>query len=203
MTEELRTYDDVPSTPFDGNVKTILVSHLADPTSPTVAELNAGLDISRYLPPGGLEDSVDQATISDQRETDIVDRQAPGRKTVSLSIRGIDNTNATNPDALNELAEALREGSRWFVVRRIGKNWQAPFTTEDKVRMIRFTTGSRTPGTPAANDPVTSTWATFADMLADNVRPSASIDHEPPVAAADFALVTADDTWPSDNSQDA
>ena len=61
---------NLPSTPADGNIKTVLVPAVADLDTPTLAEANAitGIDISCYLTSGGYAFGLDQATIADERE---------------------------------------------------------------------------------------------------------------------------------------
>jgi len=152
---------DIPSTPADGNIKTVLVPTVANLAAPTVAEANAetAIDISCYLTPGGFALTVDQATITDERECDTITRGAPGRKTPSLGITGIDNTNSPVDD--NALAEALTEGSGWVAIRRRGKAHTAPFVASDVVSVTEFTTGLRADVAAETNSVIRSTWSTF------------------------------------------
>ena len=62
----------IPSTPADGNIKTVLVPTVANLAAPTKAEATAAtaIDISCYLTAGGFALTVDQATITDERECD-------------------------------------------------------------------------------------------------------------------------------------
>ncbi len=153
----------IPSTPADGAVKTVLVPAVADMSAPKVTELTAAtvVDISCYLTPGGLAWSVDQATIDDPRECDRVTRGAPGRKTPSLSITGIDNTNSTIDD--NALAETMTEGETLYVVRRRGKDFEDPFASGDVVTVIEFRVGARSEVAVEANSVLRSTWACFVN----------------------------------------
>lgn len=152
---------DIPSTPADGNIKTVLVPTVANLAAPTVAIANGGtaIDISCYLTPGGFALTVDQATITDERECDRLTRGAPGRKTPSLAITGIDNTNSASTD--NELAEALTEGSTWVAIRRRGKPFDEDFEASDVVSVTEFTVGVRGEVPAEANSVLRSTWSTF------------------------------------------
>jgi hypothetical protein len=154
---------NIPSTPADGNIKTVLVPAVANLSAPTVAEATAvtAVDISCYLTPGGFAITVDQATITDERECDTITRNAPGRKTPTLSITGIDNTNSAVTD--NELADALTEGSRWIALRRRGKAHDAPFVASDVVTATEFVVGVRSEVAAEANSVLRSMWATFVD----------------------------------------
>lgn len=153
---------NLPSTPADGNILTLLVPAIADLAAPTVAELTAGtvVDISCYLTPGGFNIAAEQATITDERECDVITRGAPGRKTPTLDVTGIDNTN--NPDVTdNALAESLTEGSVWYGVRRRGKPHTDAPVAGDVVTIVAFTTGGRAEVAAEANSVIRSIWSTF------------------------------------------
>ncbi len=152
---------NIPSTPADGNIKTVLVPAVADMKAPKIAEITAvsAKDISCYLTAGGFAFTADQAQISDERECDTVVRAAPGRVTPSLAITGIDNTNSTITD--NDLALALTNGSTWFSIRRRGKAFNTELAVGDKVQVVQFRVGSRSEVPAEANSVLRSTWATF------------------------------------------
>ena len=154
---------NIPSTPADGNIKTVLVPTVADLSAPTLDELAAptAIDISCYLVAGGFALTVDQATITDERECDTITRGAPGRKTPTLEITGIDNTNSTVED--NDLAEALIEGSKWVAVRRRGKAHDAPFEAGDVVSVTEFTVGLGSEVAAEANSVLRTLWRTFVN----------------------------------------
>ncbi|GAB3166606.1 hypothetical protein GCM10027059_25810 [Myceligenerans halotolerans] len=154
---------DIPSTPADGNIKTVLVPAIADITAPTVAELTAvtAVEISCYLTPGGYAFQIEQATITDERECDTITRAKPGRKTPTLQITGIDNTNSASPD--NELADALTEGSHWFAARRRGKAFDDAFAAADVVAITEFDVGVNSEVAADANTVLRSLWNTFVE----------------------------------------
>lgn len=154
---------DIPSTPADGNIKTVLVTALANPAAPKLTELTGGTvtDISCYLTPGGFALTTDQATITDERECSTEVFGQPGRKTYSLSITGIDNTNSDNEADSNELVDALVEGQQLYAVRRRGKAFDAPFATGDKVSVIPFKAGVKSEVAAEANSVLRSMWSSF------------------------------------------
>lgn len=156
---------NIPSTPADGNIKTVLVPAVADLDSPTIIVANGGtaIDISCFLTPGGFALTVDQATTTDERECDTIVRGAPGRKTPALTITGIDNTNSTVTD--NDLAEALTEGSTWVALRRRGKAHTAAFVVGDVVTATEFTVGVRSEVAAEANSVLRSVWSTFINAF--------------------------------------
>lgn len=154
---------DIPSTPADGNIKTLLVQAIADTASPTVAELTAGtvVDISCYLTAGGFALSTDQATITDERECSTEVFGKPGRKTYTLTLTGIDNTNSANQGDMNEMVDALVEGAELYVVRRRGKSHSTDITAGDKVTVIPIQAGVKTEVAAEANSVLRSLWNAF------------------------------------------
>lgn len=152
---------DIPSTPADGNIKTVLVAAIADPAAPTVTELTGGseVEISCYLTPGGFAFQIEQATITDERECDTITRAEPGRKTPTLQITGIDNTNSVVTD--NALAEAMVEGQTWYAVRRRGKAFDAAFAADDVVAVTEFKVGVASEVAADANSTTRTMWPTF------------------------------------------
>lgn len=155
---------NLPSTPADGNVQTVLVPAVEDLAAPTVSEATAvtAVDISCYLTAGGFALTIDQATISDERECDTIVRQAPGRSSASLELTVIDNTNSTNVDALNEALEALTEGSSWVVLRRRGLPHTQVLAADDQLSFAgRLTIGKRREVQSEANSVLRSTVSAF------------------------------------------
>lgn len=162
---------NIPSTPADGNVKTVLVLAIANTKIPKLTEISAvsTVDISCYLTSGGFAFTSDQATIADERECTTQVFGQPGRKTKSLAITGIDNTNTALEAAYNELADTLVEGQDIFAVRRRGKAFDAPFAVGDKVTVIPFKPGEKAEVAPEANSVQRSMWPCFitADVQTD------------------------------------
>lgn len=156
---------NLPSTPADGNILTVLVPTVADLDSPTLTEVTAPTaeDISCYLTAGGFALTVDQATITDERECDTIVRNAPGRKTVTLSITGIDNTNTSYAATDNALVDALTEGSKWVAIRRRGLPHTTALTAGDIVSVTSFTVGVRSEVPAEANSVLRSVWNCFVD----------------------------------------
>lgn len=154
---------DIPSTPADGNIRTVIIPAIADTSAPTLDELNApsAVDISCYLTPGGFALSTDQATVSDERECSTEVFGQPGRKTSTLSITGIDNTNSANEGDANDLADAMVEGTQLYAVRRRGKAFDAPWAEGDKVTVVPFKPGQKAEVAAEANSVLRSTWPAF------------------------------------------
>lgn len=154
---------DIPSTPSDGSIRTVLVAALADPGAPAVAELTAGTtaDISCYLTPGGFAGTTDQATVPDPRECSTEEFGQPGRKTRSLSITGIDNTNSANDVAFNLLVDTMVEGVAIFAVRRRGIPFDTAWASGQVVDVWPFKPGVKQEVAAEANSVQRSTWTCF------------------------------------------
>jgi len=152
---------DVPSTPADGNIATWLVPTVADTTAPTVTEIAAGVDVSCYLTPDGFSLTIDQATISDERLCSTETFAQPGRKSYTLTLTGIDNTNSPNEATDNELVDTLVEGTEMYLVRRRGVPFDQEIAADDKVTVIPFKPGVKQDVAPEANSVIRSTWTGF------------------------------------------
>ncbi len=154
----------IPSTPADGNVRTdILTVEPADLTALTLSELTAGsvAQISLYLVPGGFAGTTQQATIADPREPSTEDFGQPGRKTRSLSITGIDNTNSVNDASFNLLVDTMTEDAPRWAVRRRGIAWDTPWAAGQEYEAWPFKPGVRQEVVAAANETQRSTWSCF------------------------------------------
>jgi len=151
----------IPSTPADGNIRTVIVTTVVDPYNPTAAELNAGVDISCYLTPGGFALTTDQGTITDERECSTQTFGAPGRKTYGLTITGIDNTNSTNATEYNELVEALPEGAQRYAYRRRGLPYETAFAAAQETTVVPFVAGVKGEVASEANSVLRSVWTSF------------------------------------------
>ena len=132
---------EIPSTPYDGNVRATLVPSIADVTKPKVTELTAGIDISCYLTGDGLAISVDQAVITDERLCSTSTFEKRGRKTHSVDVTYIDNTNSVAHAAFNEAREALDEGSVHYLVTRRNLPYETPEAASQIVRVYPIEAG--------------------------------------------------------------
>lgn len=157
---------EIPSTPADGNVKVVWVPAIADTLAPTLAELNApeAVDVSCYLTGDGWTPGKEQATISDPRLCSRQEFGKPGRKTPSLSVTVIDNTNTEDP---NDAIETLVENARGYFVERRGIAYEEDFAADQKVDVYPVTCGEKQSVAPEANSVIRSTIPMF---IASDVR---------------------------------
>jgi len=189
---------DIPSTPADGNVRVTLVSALANPLVPTVAELTAGsaVDISCYLTAGGWVPTQDQATISDDRLCSSQVFGQPGRKTLGLTLTVIDNTNSANAATYNKAVDALIEGTQLTAIYRPGIPYETAFAAGQKVTPWPFKPGMKNELPPEANSVIKAEYQTFVTgnvvraVAVAGTAPVPTIVSALPSAAAAGALVT-------------
>lgn len=149
----------VPSTPADGNVKVVVATTVADPYAPTATELNGGtvVDISCYLKPDGFNFTMDQATISDERLCSTATFAKPGRKSYTLALTGIDNTNSDYAESYNKFVESLPEGASRYIYYRGGLPFDEAFAESQTVRVIPVDAGAKTEIPPEANSVLAAT----------------------------------------------
>lgn len=156
---------DLPITPVDGNVRTDVYpgDGIADIDAPAATELNAvtGLNTSCYITADSSLVGVEQATIPVQLLCQTVDRNEPGRKTVTLGITAVDNTNNPDTAGSNEFAELVEEGDTFIYVERRNKAWDAVYAAGDEVYIVKFKAGQKTPMAPEANSYSRSVFNTF------------------------------------------
>lgn len=156
---------NIPSTPADGNVKTVLVTTMANIGAPaTSSEINAAStkDISCYLVPGGFSIQVTQDAITDDRECDTFVAEQAGRKKISGStITAIDNSGTALDPASNVAAVILTEGTTLYAVRRYGLPFSTAFAAAQKVDVFKVVVGAKQRQTPEANSVLRSVWPLF------------------------------------------
>lgn len=165
---------DVPSTPADGNVKVVLATALADPNAPTIAELDAAVDISCYLTPDGFAFAQEQAVITDDRLCSTQTFNKGGRKSYTLTLTGIDNTNSDNEAEFNQFVDTLVEGSSLTVVARYGVPYEEAYAAAQTVRVIPIDVGAKTEMAPEANSVLRATVNTFVSGPSELVQVGAA-----------------------------
>ena len=142
---------ELPAVPADGNVKVLLVPAIADTSAPTVSELTGAtvVDISCYLTSDGLNPSLNEQTITDERLCSRQTYEQPGRSQRSLDVAYIDNTNTADP---NEAKETLVPGQPQYLVIRRGIAYEdAIAATTQKVSVWPIKPGQYNEMPPEAN----------------------------------------------------
>jgi len=138
------------SVPADGNLLVLWVPAIANPATPTVAELTAGtvVDLTCYIRLGGYNPSVSEDTVDDKRLCDTENYSQPGRITRSLEITY--NTNILS--AVNDKAAlALTERAVGNIVERWGVPYDQVVAVADKVNVLPVTCGAQRDLPPEEN----------------------------------------------------
>lgn len=143
---------EIPSTPSDGMLKVVIIPAAANIDAVTLAEANAAsaVDISCYLTSDGLNVSVDEAAITDERLCSKQVFEKRGRKTHGLELTYIDNTNSED-SAENEAADTLEEGTKHVILVRRGKDFDLPFAAGDIYNGYPIEAGIQRPVPQEAN----------------------------------------------------
>lgn len=164
---------NIPSTPADGNVRTEIVTAIADIKLPKLTELSAASskNISCYITAGGFTFAPEQATITDDRECDTFTASQPGRVSGgSPTITVIDNTGTAIATTANVAVDTLVPGTTLYVVRRYGLAYDAAFaTTTQKVDVLKVVVGKKQRIQPEANSVLRSTFPLFVQDFAQDV----------------------------------
>lgn len=162
MTMKLGT--EIPGTSADGNITTLWVPTITDIKAPTIAELEAGTDISNYVMLGGWSFEPSQDTVSDQRENAVQDFGAPGRKSAGdISIEVIDNTNTEHQEQ-NEAVTLMHEGASGYIVRRRGIATDTPLAVGQKLTVVSVICGEKQVINPDASTMIRSKIPLFAKV---------------------------------------
>jgi hypothetical protein len=159
---------DLPITPVDGNVRLDILTTVADIDVITAAEANAvtGLNASCYMTADSALVAVEQASIPVQLLCQTVDRTEPGRKTPTLGMTAVDNTNNPDATASNEFAELVVEGDVFTFLMRYGKAWDEAYVAGDEYYAVKFKAGQKMPMAPEANSYTRSVFNTFVQDFA-------------------------------------
>jgi hypothetical protein len=143
--------------PFDEHTRVSLVTAITDIDAPTVAELNAGTDITCHLTkdglnPGGTTNAVDSAGLCSR-----VDSQVAGSVGYSFTLRGF---RYADSDSFWTLAN---HGDATHVVVRRGDAHDDAWAAADKVEVYKVQMGEPIPAPSAANTLQTFELALFVE----------------------------------------
>lgn len=130
----------------EGNVKAVFVPTLASVTAPSVAVVNAGVDISCFLlpdwdGPSGTQNKGEQRRFSSKETFDVLGRTK--NSVAPLSYTYLPQELGTPGHAANELYEALAPGNTGFLVVGYGIDPAVPFAAGDIVDVVPVEAGVR------------------------------------------------------------
>jgi hypothetical protein len=133
---------------IDGQVRVAFVTSLSDIDEPSVAELNAGVNLGPFIAPGGME-GFEAAT--DEVDTSSIDAtfgtKRPGRTSFSSTALVLKKQSGTDT-AFEALDAKLTDG---YLVVRLGVDKDTIWTASQLVQVYPVSTGQWTPLPPEAN----------------------------------------------------
>lgn len=135
----------MPALVNDGNTRIYWVTTLSSTTSPTVAQITAGVDITSYLTPDGWSVTTAEASVDTSSLASVDDTATPGRRSDEIECtfkmeNGMTGapwtTFASNPAG--------------YLVERRSVAYSTAITASQKVRVFPVTAGNRNilPATP-------------------------------------------------------
>jgi hypothetical protein len=137
----------------DGMTRVAWVTTIADITEPTVAELNAGVDISAYLTKDGLSTPTTQNNADNAALTDTFDAQIPGSEGGQIDL-----TCFRDDDDDDAWDLFVRGTAGYLVVRRLVP-FDDAWAAADKVEVYPATMHNPVSGQTATNEQVRFTSA--------------------------------------------
>lgn len=133
----------------DGNIRVYSVPSIANPSAPTVAELNAGTDLTPFLTPDGLVGfEPTTASVDNAKLNSTFDTQQPGRASWSGTLLRFFRQTGTDT-VRNTLVRGFVTN---IVVRRGGVLGSTAWTTGQTVEVYPVACGQRRTLAPAANE---------------------------------------------------
>jgi hypothetical protein len=100
---------------IDGRVRCIWMTACNNPSAPTVAECNAGTDITTYINPDGLNISMATGKVPNGNVGSVITTNLAGRQEPGITITGHHDATAGSTDPLWNLATYRAFG--FFLVR--------------------------------------------------------------------------------------
>lgn len=143
----------VPSTPIDGNYKVVFIPEADDLNALSAAVLNGptAIDLSCYFTGDGLNITVDEQSITDERLCSRQTFEQPGRVQYGIEGTYIDNTNGPYETDHNKAVEAFAPGATGVLVTRRNLAHEDDFAAAQKYNAYPVKAGVQREVPPEAN----------------------------------------------------
>lgn len=129
----------------DGNTRVQWVTTLSSKTSPTATQINAGVDITPWIVPDGLDVSPDQNFVDVSTLADKSELQDFGKSKLDASI-------TMKRDSTDTGFTTFASQPEGYIVIRRGVATGTTFTAAQKCEVYHVKASRRFPIKPAAND---------------------------------------------------
>lgn len=130
----------------DGMIKVYFVTTIANKAAPTVAELNAGTDISNFITKDGLTVPSNQNNVANASLAETFDSELPGSFGGPLSMTGIRDA------ATDTFWNLVVYGTAGFIVVRRGTATATAWASTQKVEVYPMTWHEPIPMQTASNE---------------------------------------------------
>lgn len=140
------------SIPADGSLKVLWVPTIADPSEPTITEVEAltAVDLSCYITADGWTPATDEQVSTDDRLCSRQTFERVGRFTDTLSVTYV--FQGQEPDAEDNKAQAtLRHKELGYVIARWGMDYEPDIEIGDIVDVYVVECGVQVKQAPEAN----------------------------------------------------
>ncbi len=137
--------------PFDGRTKVSWVTTIADIAAPTVAELDAGTDLSCFLTKDGLDLGVSESAVDGGQLCSTIDGETAGTQKIAPTLKMYRASVAADDDAWDLVVLGT---AGHLVVRYFTPNATA-WTAAQKVIVVKGQWVNPMPAATAANQNVT------------------------------------------------
>lgn len=138
----------MPDLISDGKTRVVWMTSCANINAPTVAELNAGLDLTKRITPDGLKIDPSTADVDTSSLASTFDTKTVGRVGFDneLTIKRGDNGTDDAPYS------TLKYGVSGYLAVRRGVNYSTAWATGQKAEVYPSTCGEPQNSSPAANE---------------------------------------------------
>jgi len=128
----------------DGKIKIMWVTTLSSTTSPTAAQINAGVDLTPYITPDGYSVTTGEATVDNSALNSVDDTALPGRRSDEIEITFKHQGDSAAPWT------TFASNPAGYIVERTSIAYGTAIAASDKVRVFTVTAGFRNklPRTP-------------------------------------------------------
>lgn len=143
-----------PGLVHDGYYRVVWVDAIANQDAPTVAELNAGIDLECQITPDGLAREAEDESVDTSRLCSVFSTTQVGRTSfeLSLTLVRLDEANLTGGATQDEAYRTLTKGKRGFLVVRDNLASETLWAASQDVEVYPVQCGTRSKATPAANE---------------------------------------------------
>lgn len=132
---------------LDGNLKASWVPTIANTAAPTVAELNAGVELEERLTPDGLNIGFDTSMIDNSALNSTYDTEQVGRSKVTTTLKYKAGAVGTTDD----VRDALTFRAVGYLVVRRGLDSATAWAAAQQVEVYPSQCGRPNPDVPAPN----------------------------------------------------